>query len=401
MAPELGSVISAYKTAYERRLKEAGVTEAVLQADNELPELQVTAPATASVNKREYSLALTARAKGRIPLDHIEVRVNGVAEPSIGARGRDAMSAAVPIVLSFGSNVIEVSAVDSLRRRSLTEQLNITSTAHTMRTLYVATVGISQYQDQKMELRFAAKDAGDLATYFRDRGAGEFDRIVVADPVTDAGATREGILKLREFFARADVDDTAVLFFAGHGLLDAKLDFYFAPHDMAFASPALRGISMDAMELLLSSSHSRRRLLLVDACHSGEVDKAGSVANREPGAAPGSRRGVAVEKPVGETNAFELERSMFLDLRANTGTEIIAASRGSESAYEGDNLSNGFFTRAILDGLSGGAADKNGDGHVSVSELADFVTAKVQDLSHGLQTPTRRQDNPEQDYLLE
>jgi hypothetical protein len=57
------------------------------------------------------------------------------------------------------------------------------------------------------------------------------------------------------------------------------------------------------------------------------------------------------------------------------------------------------FTSALLDGLKGGATDS--EGHVAVSDLMDFVATKVRELSHGSQTPTQRQQNLDQDFLVQ
>jgi uncharacterized caspase-like protein len=174
-----------------------------------------------------------------------------------------------------------VTAIDAQQRRSLAEQLSVTYTGKSTSTLYLVPVGISNYANQSLDLGYADKDAVALAKYFNGESEANdlqgrkstFDKIVVTDAITNENATRANILKAGETLAKADVDDTVVMFFAGHGVLDAKLDFYFAPYDMDFADPGRTGISIPQMESILSSSRSRKRLLLVDACHSGELDK--------------------------------------------------------------------------------------------------------------------------------
>lgn len=407
IAPDLKPVIDSYKVAYERRLKDLGIRQAVPPALTDLPKLRVTLPTVTTVNSAELRLSLTAHAAANATLRAIEIQIDGVAEPLVRATGQRTFTASVPLELSNGRNNIEVTAIDSLERRSLIEEFTIDSTAKAPSTLFVAAVGVSAYEDTNQQLRFAAKDAGDLASYFRSHATpgepGEFDKIVVLDPLTDTTATSENIRALSARLSAGGVNDTVVLIFAGHGLVDNNLDFYFAPWDMNFAQPAQRGISIQAMEQILAASHSRRRLLLIDACHSGELDKSGVIrvmpASTTNGASGG--RGLGIRTDAQSVNAFELERSLFSDLRQTTGTQIIAASRGEEVAYEYGALSNGIFTRAVLDGLQNSAADENGDGHVSVSELLDFVSAKVKEITQGKQTPTQRQANLEDDFVIQ
>jgi len=53
-------------------------------------------------------------------------------------------------------------------------------------------------------------------------------------PVLDAQATREGILAGKQGLLAAGPGDEVVVFLAGHGLLDDRLDYYFATTDIDF-----------------------------------------------------------------------------------------------------------------------------------------------------------------------
>lgn len=407
LAPEMQPVIQAYRAARTKRLEEAHVTEASLQAGLEVPEIAIQS--SAEIPKNETAIVpFQAHGTAGIALEAIEVRVNGVLDSRIPARRSQALQGAATVRLASGRNNIELTAIDERGHRSLTETVLEDYTPDKVhRTLYLAAIGLSRYQAQSMNLTFAAKDAGDLTSYFRQRTSelgpnAAFDEIIALEPITDSAATRDGILKLKEALSHATVDDTVIVFFAGHGILDSRLNFFFAPFDMNFAEPSQKGISIAEMEEILSTSHSRQRLLMIDACHSGELDSANiKTKSKSDVPAPKGARGFELEANPAEANAFDLVRSLFMDVRENTGTNIISASRGTEAAYESGTVANGYFTRAVLDGLHDRKADADQDGRVSISELAAWVADEVQQLSHGRQTPNLRQENFEQDFAIE
>ena len=407
LAPEMQPIIQAYRAARTKRLEEAKVTEASLQAGLEVPEIAVQNPAE-SPGSESAVIPFRAHGVAGIALEAVEVRVDGVLDSRIPARRSQELESAATVRLSSGRNNIELTAIDERGHRSLMETVVVDyAPTKRHRTLYLVAIGLSRYQTQSMNLTFAAKDAGDLTTYFRERirelgSNAAFDEIIALDPITDSAATRDGILKLKETLSHAMVDDTVIVFFAGHGILDSRLNFFFAPFDMNFTVPSQKGISIAEMEEILSTSHSRRRLLMIDACHSGELDSAMITTTSTSRAhAPSGARGFELEASAATANAFDLVRSLFMDVRDNTGTNIISASRGTEVAYESGKVANGYFTRAVLDGLRDRKADADENGQVSVSELAAWVADEVQRLSDGRQTPNLRQENLEQDFPME
>ena len=143
----------------------------------------------------------------------------------------------------------------------------------------------------------------------------------------------------------------------------------------------------------------------MDACYSGETDAPAapvSIAQAEPKDAPGIKlRGVALSRSrrSAEGAAAALE-SLYADLRKGSGAVVIAAAAGVEQAAERSDLAHGVFTYALLEGMAGAKADGNRDGEVQISELRDYVVARVRELSLGAQTPTVNRDNLAVDYGL-
>src|SRR5262249_47467868 len=67
-----------------------------------------------------------------------------------------------------------------------------------------------------------------------------------------------------------------------------------------------------------------------------------------------------------------------------SGFVTFASCMASEFSAEGPALQNGYFTRALLEGLLG-HADANGDGVVTLAELDAYVAERVAALSKGKQ----------------
>ncbi|MCC6805813.1 MAG: caspase family protein [Deltaproteobacteria bacterium] len=382
----------------EKRLRRAKAADISLA---EMPTLELVGASPPSrTNDASVGLQIAARAKHG-SLDRLMVVVNDVSWPDsrgISTGKVPALEKKLAIPLSLGRNQIEISVVDENGRESLREAIDITSDAPASPKLYVLGIGVSDYVDASMRLTYAAKDAKDLATAFG--AAGKKYASVQSELILDREVTKERVASARSFLEKATPNDTVVIFVAGHGLLSDSLEFYFATADVDFAAPAVRGLPYAAIEGLLDGIAAHRKLLLVDTCHSGEVDTDQKLTDAPAGSAAISgvklvSRGLRrVGKPVAGLGAsLELLRELFADTRRGTGAVAISSASGFEQALESDALKNGVFTYALLEGLREKSADSNRDGHLSVDELNAWVGTRVPALTGGRQTPTMRQEN--------
>jgi uncharacterized caspase-like protein len=360
---------------------------------------------------RERLLKLNVKAgDSRYLLDRLKVAVNGV--PVYGSAGIDlrphhakTWTKDIDVELSAGRNRIDVSVLNEKGAESHREHVVIDCEAPAGKPdLYAVVVGVSEYRDARFRLTYADKDARDLAAFFEGR-RGRFREVKVL-PLLNREATREKILAARHLLKKSRVDDLVVLFFAGHGLLDAKLDYYFATADVDFRKPARRGLPYEAIEGLLDGIPARQKLLLMDTCHAGELDREGvrlAKAEKIPEGRIKTRsfRGLDFDGgPRLGPNSFELLQEDFADLRRGTGAVVIASAGGAEYALESEAWKNGVFTYALLRGLKGGAR-RDGDGRLRVSALRDFVRREVRRLTRGRQAPTSRRENLELDFAVD
>jgi hypothetical protein len=172
--------------------------------------------------------------------------------------------------------------------------------------------------------------------------------------------------------------------------------------------PAGRGVRYDDLENLLDGIPARRKLLLMDACHSGEVDKSRIQVSDESIVLAKNQKGTVKtytytteadeQYELGIKTSFELMQELFANVTKGSGAVVISAAAGNSYALESDEWKNGVFTYALLSGLKTRSADLNRNGKVTVTELKTFVSGEVERLTNGEQKPTSRRENIEFDF---
>lgn len=224
--------------------------------------------------------------------------------------------------------------------------------------LYALAIGVADYADDSLDLRFAAKDARDFAAAVKAQ-AGDLYRDVQVKVIVDAeaAAVLDGLDWLR---AEVTSKDVGLLFLAGHGINDTDGDYYFLPADVD--TERLRRSAVPYYEIKKTlSTLAGKTLAFIDTCHSGNV--------------MGARSGVA------DINAVVNDLSA-----AENGVVVFASSTGRQQSLEDPDWGNGAFTKALVEGLAG-KADYTGDGKITVNQLDLYLSERVKALTGNRQTP--------------
>jgi tetratricopeptide (TPR) repeat protein len=212
-------------------------------------------------------------------------------------------------------------------------------------------VGTGEYDDPSFErLRAPTNDVEALAGVLGDPAVGGFE---LEPPVIDA--TRSEICEhIEDFFHAARPRDLLLLYLSCHGQVGLDRKLYFVARDTKARLLRATGISEGLVREVMQDSRSKRIVLLLDCCYSG--------AFAEGLTAKGTAAPDVADRFGGE------------------GRVTLTASAGGQPAFEGraegappDAAATSLFTRVLVDGLRSGRADLDGDGHVSVDELYDFV----------------------------
>jgi WD40 repeat protein len=344
------------------------------------PVVIITAPDQTSVVVKEPTteVRFVARPVGKHPITAVRLLVNG--RPYPGTEGlkkfdpprhrevRERWTVRLPA----GENTLTVQAETQLSK-ALSEPVVVTYGARGMvredrekekgvaarPALYLLAVGISAYKD-KLKLDYAAKDAQTLVKACQKHSKRVF-RNVTVKLLTDREATRKAILQgltwLRKQMTQHDV---AVVFFAGHGGKDADGSFFLFPVDVDPDDLLATGVPGDQLKKSLAGMPGRF-VVMLDACHAGAVG--------------------------GARNATPLTDELVRDLATDdSGIVVMCSSMGREFSFEDRTVKHGYFTLALVEGLSG-KADYDRDGIIHLNELDLYVTNRVKQLSKGRQHP--------------
>jgi len=227
--------------------------------------------------------------------------------------------------------------------------------------LFALLVGISAYDDTNLKLNYAAKDASDLAALLESQKGIFYDDVDVT-LLLNGDATEDAIeVQLAKLRKKSAPEDNVVVFMAGHGLTDAAQDFYFLPTSVDLAPDMLSATAIDGDIIRKGLSKIPGKVtLFMDACNAG----------------------AGIEGGTSKVDMSGLANS----LSSGASLVMFASSTGREVSYEGPQWENGAFTEALLAILSDPVA-YGSDGKLSISEIDEELTTRVESLTDGKQTP--------------
>jgi WD40 repeat protein len=335
------------------------------------PRVEITSPSglgTQRVAGSKFEVTAKAEAVGGRPVTALRLLVNG--RPYGGEAGVRTFEkpAAGPVegkwdvILPPGPYTLAVVA-DSAASRGVSAVVDVrvpgAAGADERPALYVLAAGVNEYVPG-LKLKYAAADADAVAKAFQTFGAKAF-RSVEVKVLKDKDATGRGIADgIAWLGSKMTPQDVGVVFFSGHGAKDFQGDFALLPSDLDPDSLDRTCIPGTWLKAALGSLPGRV-VALLDACY------AGLAADRLPGAS---------------------EDDLVRDLVSEDyGVAVISSSRATEESIESGSVKQGFFTKALVEGLSG-KADYNKDGVILFAELDRYTRVRVRDLSRGVQNPT-------------
>jgi hypothetical protein len=220
---------------------------------------------------------------------------------------------------------------------------------------YALVIGANRGAGQESPLRYAERDAARFAEVVQSLGGvSPEDLVLLTD--TDAGSVARVLEELHGRIARhrerSPEDETLLLlFYSGHA-------------DAGGLNMNQTQLGFGALKEALRASPAQLRVLIVDACRSGEITRVKGAQPAEP----------FLIEPGGAGQG--------------EGLAIITSAASHEDAQESDRLEASFFTHHLLSGLLG-AADSSRDQQVTLGEAYQYAyqetlrsTSKARSVQH-------------------
>lgn len=244
--------------------------------------------------------------------------------------------------------------------------------------LVVLSVGVSDYQQHYPSLRFAAKDASDLAQELSKQREGLYAEVQTR-VLVNKEATRATIVDGLEWLeSQMTKQDVAIIFLGGHGIRSPRTNEYlYLPHDVDADPKHIRSTTVPAWELLNTVKRTPGKVVVfLDTCYAGQI--LGNVQMRGPS---------------------EFSELIAELTKAGEGVVVFASSSGWQPSLESPAWQNGAFTKALVEALRGvGTADAKGG--ITLTAIDAYVTKRVKELTKGQQTPTTAKLGMMPDYPL-
>ncbi len=353
-----GSEARAIKLVSKHRKVEA--VEVVLTSP---PRLSLLTPST--ITTPEGSIKIRLSIQSQSALKKIMVMRNGEKITTRGVQLK--LNPTIEVDLVEGENIIAIRAKNS---HAISDEIIVRVTKKSSSsvvsnlykpTLYLLSIGVSEYKNSNYNLKVAHKDAHAVAEMFKKQEGKIYKKVVVKE-LLNQEATTDNILDGLDWIDKEVTQrDLAIIFMAGHGENDEKSNYYFISHDTNVQKLRRTALKWLEIEDTIKNLPSKV-ILLADTCHSGNIT--------------GSRR---------RGNITGAIKSI---VEAGTGAIVMMATTGNGYSYEKDEWGHGAFTKSLLEGLKESKADVDADGIITIKEIDLYMTQRVKVLTNGKQKPT-------------
>ena len=216
-------------------------------------------------------------------------------------------------------------------------------------------IGVSEYEVGLNPLPAAVKDVVALERILKDSEMGDFDEVkILTNPEPQAMQ-----YEIETLFTSCSRDDFVLLFFSGHGIKDESNNLYFATR-ITKKSPKGNLIKSTAVPAkfihdVMNGSRAKRQAIILDCCFSGAFDPS------------------LMSKDDGSIN--------LQDQLGAEGRVVLTSSSSTQYSFEQQGSDLSLYTRYLIEGIETGAGDLDEDGKVSVRELHEYATSKVQETA--------------------
>lgn len=233
-----------------------------------------------------------------------------------------------------------------------------------VRDKWALVVGISNFKDSSINLKYAAKDATDFKNFLVSSEHFKPDHVKL---LTDENASRDNILGMlgdKWLANRVKADDLVLVYVSSHGssaTTEAGGTNFLVAYDTNKNSLMATGIPMQWLVNMIGQQvHSDRIILIMDVCHSGAAGEGQKALTRTVGLDPQA-------------------------MQFGKGQMVLCSSLAEQVSWESKGYENSVFTRRLMEALQ---TDKDKTTMLQAyKRLKVLVESEVLQDRGNLQTP--------------
>jgi len=337
----------------------------------DLPKFQVASPQNnSSTNQRQLELVLSFEANPH-PVKTIEVYVNDSLVITRGKRvlpkiaNEHRKTLKIPLI-KVGKNNLHIVAKNSVGETAKDWIVHLTSGTEKKGNLYLVAVGVSDYQDDNLDLQYAATDANALHELILAQEGKAYEKVQSVLLTDDTEIpTSSKIKQALQLFSQVQENDTVILFIAGHGVNEDG-EYYFLAKNAKMQQNGWQKSSVLKWQIFqnILENTPGRRIFLVDTCHAAKA----------------------------------INPRLVKDA-ADAKIVVISATDKNSVAQELPELKHGVFTYALLKGLKG-EADYSQDKRLKIKELDSYLSNKIEELTNKTQIPVLHAPGGFKDFVF-
>ena len=217
-------------------------------------------------------------------------------------------------------------------------------------------IGVSEYEPGLNSLPGAVKDVEAMQRVLVNPEMGGF---AMADITVLKNSQRQEIEDaIYHLFSNRQKDDLLLFYFSGHGIKDDRGKLYLSTRATKTQNGKLVTPSAVAASVLhdnINDSRSQRQVVILDCCFSGAIAQGMTVKDADI---------INVQEQLG-----------------GKGRAILTSSTSTQYSFEQEGSELSIYTRYLVEGIETGAADKDTDGWISIDELHEYASTKVQEAA--------------------
>lgn len=217
-------------------------------------------------------------------------------------------------------------------------------------------IGVSEYEPGLNPLPAAVKDVEEMQRVLANPEIGGF--AIENIKVLKNPQRQEIEDAIYELFSNRTREDLLLFYFSGHGIKDDRGKLYLSTrttkkHNGKLVTPS--ALAASVLHENMNDSRSQRQVIILDCCFSGAIAFGMSVKDNGT---------INVQEQLG-----------------GKGRAILTSSSSMQYSFEQEGSELSIYTRFLVEGIDKGAADKDGDGWISVDELHEYASIKVQEVA--------------------